>query len=107
MFRGFLQTMKIFLHQKFPYLRCIPSIKIQQAMQVLISNTLSLRICVSLSALCLFLLLVPRSQSFRESDAFVGFQRDTPASIVLHASEMVKHVSPSEDHNSDKEMVCQ
>ena len=49
-----------------------------------------------------------RSQLFKESDAFVGFQRDTPASIVLHASELVKQFNPTdhEDLSSDEEKVC-
>ena len=47
-----------------------------------------------------------RTQSFQESDAFVGYQRDTPASIVLHASEMVKCINPSEDLCSEEEEVC-
>ncbi len=44
-----------------------------------------------------------RTNSFKENDAFIGYQKDTPASVIFHATNMLRkacELSASSNLNS-------
>ena len=67
-------------------------------------------LCYITFILCLFFLFLlffffrDSNSRFKESDAFVGFQKDTPASVIFQATALTR-VDP-DDLDARKEDVC-